>query len=238
MVSALAFGVLSAGILGACGLIEITAKDGSGSAETVVYDFDSFDQVDIGNGFEADITIVDGPPSVEITMDDNLVEDLEVKVDGDELIIGMKNGMYDFKVVPEAVISMPSITKLDASGATDTTLVGLAETDFEVEVSGASRVTIEGTADRLVVDTSGASFLEIEGSANEVRIDASGASKIDLSDLAADTASIDLSGSSSVELDQIARVTGEASGASSVEVESQDAVVTVNTSGSASVDQG
>lgn len=234
---AIPFGLLAAGSLAACGQIDIDFDvDGSGTSETISYDFDSFDEVDIGSAFEAEITIEPGTPSVEITMDDNLFEHLDVSVNNGRLKIEMDDGMYDTKVDPRVVISMPAITELDVSGATDTKLTGLDEETFTMDISGAANAKVDGSAARLTIDASGASSLEFDGSSDEIRLDASGASSVDLGDVPAETVEVDLSGASSTELGDVSEVSGEVSGAASLDVP-DGANVSVSTSGAGSIDR-
>lgn len=234
---AIPFGILAAGSLAACGQINIDFDvDGSGTSETVSYDFDSFDEVDIGSAFETEITIESGAPSVEITMDDNLFEHLDVTVDNGRLKIEMDDGMYDTKVDPKVIISMPAITELDVSGATETTLTGLDEAAFNLDISGAANAKVDGTAALLTIDASGASSLEFDGSSDEIQLDASGASSVDLDDVPAKSVEVDLSGASSTELGDVSEVSGEVSGAASLEVP-DEANVSVSTSGAGSVDR-
>ena len=54
----------------ACNVSFSFDEDGSGVPQTVTYEFDSFDEVDVDGVFDAEITVVDGPPTVEITVDD------------------------------------------------------------------------------------------------------------------------------------------------------------------------
>ncbi len=233
----ISLGILAAGSLAACGAIDIAFDvDGSGDSQTETYAFDSFDKVNIGSTFESTITIQSGEPSVEITMDDNFFEHVDVDVSNGELRIRMDAGNYDHNVDPRVVITMPSLVELDLSGATETELSGLDEDEFDVEISGASSLTFEGSADKLTIDSSGSSNIEADGSAKEIRLNISGASDVDLDDVTADTADVDLSGASSAEFGEISSVTGELSGAASLEVP-DGTNVSVSTSGASSVER-
>lgn len=230
-------GIVAAGSLAACGAIDIAFDvDGSGDSQTETYAFDSFDKVDIGSAFESTITIQSGDPSVEVKMDDNFFEHLDIDVSNGELRIRMEDGSYDHNVDPEVTITMPSIVALEVSGATKTELSGLDENDFELEMSGAATLDIDGSADNLTIDNSGASSFEMDGSAKVLNLDASGAASVDLDNVAADQAEVDLSGASSAELGEISSVTGELSGAASLEVP-DSANVSVSTSGASSVER-
>jgi hypothetical protein len=219
----------------ACNLSFSFDEEGSGVAETVTYDFESFDEVDVGGVFETSITVVDGPPTVEITVDDNLVDRLDVSVDGGELKIETNGGM-DFGVDPTVVITMPELTELDVEGAASVFVTGAKTTSLAVDLSGATDVDIELDVTSLDIDGSGASSITAKGTATELTMDLSGASSADLSGVAIETVSLDLSGSSDAIFGETAEVSGDLSGAATIEVP-EETSVSVESSGGASVER-
>ncbi len=229
-------------VLGACAVAALTACgaivgiDGSGVAETTSYEFDSFDEVDVSNAFEVEITIVDGPPSVEVTVDDNLVEHLDVDVDSGRLEIGWRRGTFDPDVQPFAAVTMPSLTALELSGASSATVEGAEGASLRLELSGASSVAVDGDVERLDVDGSGASALTYRGRADDVTLDLSGASKADLLDTTTQRVTVDLSGASSADVGVAGRVDGDLSGASTLRVP-DNADLSVDTSGASSIER-
>ncbi len=208
--------------------------DGSGTAQTSTYDFDDFTEVDISSAFEATITVVDGPPTIEVTLDDNLFEYLEVGIDDGELEIKMSRGNIDYDVVPTAIITLPALTEVDVSGASQVTIEGAEGDELTLDVSGASEVTVEAEVASLDLDSSGASSIAYEGTADAVEADISGASSVSFADASVRAADVDLNGASHTVFGSVDRVTGEANGASSVEVP-ESANVSVETSGASSV---
>lgn len=220
----------------ACNVSFSLGAEGSGIPETVTYDVESFDEVDLSNSFNGEITVVEGPPSVEVTVDDNLVEKLRVEVDGDELNVDIKGNSIDFGVVPTVIISMPNITELDLSGGSSAVVTGVDTPSFKVDLSGGSDAEVDGAVENLVIDGSGGASLIFNGSADRAVLDLSGAASADLSDAVVESASVDLSGASDVLFETIDEVTGDLSGAATVRVPN-GTNVTVDTSGGASVDR-
>ena len=220
----------------ACGLSFALGTDGSGVPETVTYEFDDFDEVDISSTFEAQITIADGPPTIEVTVDDNLIEKLEVEVDDDELNVGFDGwDNIDTNVDPVVVITMPALAELDLSGASFAEVDGVGSSALSVNLSGASDATIDGSVDTLKVDGSGASHISFDGSADELTVELSGASSADLTSAEVGIATVDLSGSSNADFASLDELRGEMSGASTSAVPS-GTTVSVSTSGASSVD--
>jgi hypothetical protein len=210
--------------------------DGSGVSETTSFDLAEFDEIHIGSAFNAEITVVDGPQSVEVTLDDNLFVYLIAEVEGDRLTVKMDRGNIDYEVDPTVVITVSELTELHVSGASDVDASGVAGDRLGLEVSGASEVAVEADVAELTIDSSGASNVDIEGAADTVDIEASGASSVNLAGIEMTTAAVDVSGASNVGLDGAERVTGEASGASTIVV-GDDAAVSVSTSGASSVER-
>ncbi len=222
--------------ISACDVTIGPGEDGSGVAETVVYEFDDFDQISVGGAFEADITVGDGPTSIEVTVDDNLVDDLDVEVDDGRLEIGWKQNINP-DVQPTVAISVPNLTAVDISGATEATIVGVDAEVFSLDGSGASDIEAGGDFGQLELDLSGASNLELDGTVDEMTADFSGASSADLTEVEAGGVALDLSGASSVQFESVGPVSGEISGASELTV--PDGVpLEVETSGASSIKRG
>lgn len=232
----LGFGGLLAIGATACNANFVFDVDGSGVAETTTYDFESFDEIDISSAFQADITIADGPPTVEVTVDDNLVDRLEVKVEDGELEIGMKSGRTSFGVQPTVVITVPELTELELSGATQAIVSSVDTSDLKIDLSGASDALVKGDVTNLIVDGSGASEFRLDGSADALSLDLSGAGSADFTDSPIGSVSIDLSGGSEAEFSEVDEVDGDLSGASTVIVP-EETNVNVSASGSSDVER-
>lgn len=169
--------------------------EGSGIPETTTIDTGEFDEIQVTGIFEVAVTIKKGPPSVVVTVDDNLVDDLDLRVTGDHLRVGFERGSYQPQVTPTAVITVAGLN--------------------DIEVSGASQLTATGlTGERLTIKVSGVSNFIGSGNVAAISIDASGASHVDLSDFTASSADVDASGASSIEIGGADTLSGELSGAS------------------------
>lgn len=218
----------------ACG--PVFAVEGSGVPETTTIAVDRFDDIDVTGTFDVEIAVAAGPSTVEVTVDDNLVEHLDVEVDGTTLSIGFERGDYDPRVSPRAIVSVPELSGLEVSGASSASVTGVDTDRFTLNISGASLAVVEGTMTHLAVAASGASSAIIEGAvADDVELDASGASYVDLTGATADEVAVDLSGASSASVGPVATIGGVLSGASNLEA-SPESDVSVRTSGASHVD--
>ena len=104
-------------------------------------------------------------------------------------------------------------------------------------LSGASKASgsIEMADGRF--DLSGASSLELEGSANDIDIEASGASHVQLSNFSIVNVEINLSGASDATINARGRLEGDLSGASKLSYMGNPTLGNISTSGSSTISQ-
>jgi hypothetical protein len=210
---------------------------GSGRTTTQDYDFSDFTRVQIGSAFEANVTQGEAY-KVAVTVDDNLVQYLDVRVDGDTLVIGLKPvvslGFRNMSL--RAAVTMPDVEGLDLSGATRTRVTGFSnDRRVDVEISGASQLTGDLTSGEMRIEASGASRGELTGTTGPLDANASGASTLRLQGLASTDTRVDASGASTIVVNPSGRLTGSASGASTVRYTGLPTTVLVDTSGASSV---
>jgi hypothetical protein len=168
--------------VGGCGTIGGETISGSGRLEATSYDFADFTEVDVSSAFDVDVTNAD-TFAVEVTVDDNIVENLDVRLDGETLRIGLKGPDSYRDVTLDAAIAMPALNRLKLSGASKAGLASFKSTDaMTIDLSGASAVTCSDVA-------SGSATFKLQG-----------ASKMDCSDLQTANVSIDLQGASNLGL--------------------------------------
>ena len=226
----------------ACSLPELpsisqVSLTGSGNVvarEEAIFDFD---KVDISHSFVVDIKQGEAF-SVIIRVDDNLVEQLQVEKFGSTLKIGLKPGISIVRnATLEAEVTMPKLTGLDLSGASNATISGFKSTkNLTVDLSGASSLRGDIGAGDISINLSGSSNANMTGSGGNLTLDASGSSDVDLSDFPVTDAKIDTSGASTVTVNASGRLDVEASGASDVYYLGEPSMGTIETSGASSVE--
>ena len=180
------------------------------------FDLRDFDQLEIGNAF--DITVrQSGRFSIFVRGDRRDIQDLDVYVDrSGKLVMKYRNWRlrrYDMDVD----ITMPVLTGVDFSGATNSTISGFGTTrNLDVELSGASKSVMDGDWERVTVDISGASNLTLHGQGLSLGGDLSGASRLDAFNYPVDNADLDLSGASTARVLAGKTLRVSASGASTL----------------------
>lgn len=210
---------------------------GSGTFDTEKKDFTDFTIVEVGWGFEVEISQSDSY-SINITADDNMFDHIEVSQTGDTLTIGLKWGYGYQSVTLRAEITMPELYELKFSGGTHGTVEGFTSShEFAVDLSGGSRLSGDFTTsgDARFTLSGGSHLIGLDGAANDLRVSASGGSGLELSDFSVHDASVNLSGGSSATVNLDGRLDGDLSGGSHLKYVGNPTTVDVNTSGGSTV---
>ncbi len=169
-------GVLAVAALALACDAEVKPVRGSGTAKTEARSVGAFTGVEVAGAVHVAIT-VGRPASVSVTADDNLVDRVTTRVDGERLRIATA-GSYSPKVAMTVAITTPSLVTLALSGATSADVRGLAGDPLAVALAGASKATLAGTARQVSIDVGGASQLDAEQLvAGDATVAASGASR-------------------------------------------------------------
>jgi len=192
-----------------------SGEEGSGDLVIEHRAVADFTAIHISGALRTEVSL--GPVDIEVEFDDNLLEKLSTTVSGGELTVSCRDCDQSSNAIIR--VTTPDIDR--------------------IEVSGASRVTAEDvTGERLVIEVSGASRLEIDGSVRVLEIGGSGASRIDGERLAAERLEINLSGASRVDVEVTDRAEGNLSGASRLALTGdENPVVAIDVSGGSAVDR-
>jgi serine/threonine-protein kinase len=223
-------------MLAGCEVVRSATIEGSGNVVTQEKDFTEFDKVDVTDFFKVNIRQGDSF-RVVVRLDDNLVQYLRVVKQGRTLKIGMAPGLRFFmSATREAEVTLPELTGLSLSGASQGTITGFSSTEaLDVELSGASHLLGNIDAGDTRFDVSGASQVNLSGSARDVIIDASGASQVKLADFPVEDATVDASGATKVTVNPSGRLDADASGASRVHYLGDPTLGNIDTSGASDV---
>lgn len=188
---------------------------GTGKLVTEEKPFSDFTIVDVEDGFEVKIT-QSSSFSVSITADDNVIDDIQVSKRGETLNIGLAPDLYG-SLTLRAEITMPDLYELQFSGGTHGTARGFS------------------SSHSLVLDLSGGSRIELEGAANDLFIDASGGSHLALSDFSVNDANVELSGGSDATINLDGRLDYDLSGGSRLYYIGEPTLGDIETSGGSTV---
>lgn len=164
----------------------------------------------------ADISYSAGECALSVTTAQNVLDKLDVRVDGDVLVVGLKPGVARLKNIKtfDVVLSSPELRSvgidgaasfkagtgvlssedfyIEVNGAGDISLASLRAADVGIEINGAGNVTVAGVdCTDIDIEINGASSCTVSGKAESAAAEINGAGDIDLSGL--DTRELDSS---------------------------------------------
>lgn len=178
-------------LLGGCHLPGIR---GNGHIKTEERPITAFTNVEASGAFE--IAWENGPPSLRITTDGNLLPYIENEVSGDTLRLSTREHVWPTHGIKVA-ISSPTRTAAKIRGAVKLTVKQVSGPIFALESKGASEVTLDGSVDRLLADMTGASQLVADNlQAKTAEISTTGAGDADVA--VSDTLKVVITGAGKV----------------------------------------
>jgi len=132
---------------------------GNGHIKTDERPVSAFANIDLRGAFT--IEWQSGPPSLRITTDENLLRYINSNVSGETLHLRTREQIRPSHAADgvHVVISSPTRAGARTTGAVKLDAKQLSGPQFAIESRGASRVSLEGNIDELLVDMTGASEL-------------------------------------------------------------------------------
>ncbi len=223
-------------LLVSCNLITGEQVRGSGNVITEERTVSGFTGLDISGAIRVELW-QDSVYSVKVEADDNLQEYVEVTMEGSKLRIKNK---YNSNISPSKRIVVhvyaPSLSSFDVSGASSikgNTII-TSEKEVDLDLSGASSISLEVKAPKIDIDLSGASNVTLQGETRDLSIEGSGSIDVEALDLLAENVRVDISGASSVKTYASVKLDAELSGASKIRYKG-NAVLNSRTSGASSI---
>ena len=187
---------------------------GSGDFESEERKIDKFTAIEASRAFMINVR-VGAEQSVMINADDNLLKYIITKVRGGKLIIDSKRELNSRKDIV-INITVEELNSFEASGASDILIEGIDNEKFEISLSGACDIKLQGNTDKLYIDLSGAGNVQARDLiAKDVRIGISGAA--DATVYASESLDAEVSGVGSVDYyGNPEKVSSEVSGVGSI----------------------
>ncbi len=174
-----------------------------------------FERLEMGEGLH--VTVLQGAAySVHVRGDRRNINDLDVRKTGATLKVTFHDfGNRDHTTY--VTITMPELIGVNFSGASNSTIRGFKEaSSFDLTLSGASVSQLDMEAVRTDFNLSGASRLTVSGRADKMVAKVSGASEIHTYNLNTMNADVDASGASKIKVFASATLNAVANGASEI----------------------
>lgn len=151
---------------------------GSGHVVTDTRPVTDFSEIEADGGFR--IEWKDGPPSLTITTDDNLLQYITNENVDHRLRLHSRGNLWPSHHI-NVVISSTTRSGAKLTGAAQLTANQLSGPSFAIESTGAAKVHLDGKVDDLITDMTGASKLEADSlQTRTAEISSTGASKADV----------------------------------------------------------
>jgi hypothetical protein len=209
---------------------------GNGNIKSETRQTGHFNSVDVSNNINLHIR-QDSGWSVRVETDENLMEFIQVSESNGLLTVEVRD---HFNLDPskniDVFVSAPKFMGLTASGASEIMSDARIEsTDaMDIDITGASEITLEIKAPRIKAGLSGASKATFRGESKDVSFHGSGASEFRCFELMAENSDVNVSGASNADVFASVNLKAEASGASNIRYKGKPSVSS-NTSGAGNV---
>lgn len=192
---------MGAGVLALAVLVALAGcVQGSGNVVTETRDVSGFQEVELKGIGRLEIT-QGKTTELTVTADDNLMQYIDTEVEGDTLVIWVRNkNLPFFTVNPSETIvyelTVPTLERASLSGSGDIVVDGLETDELTVEISGSG--DLEATdllADSFTYRLSGSGRATLAGKVERQDVEISGSGRLEAEDLRSAEASIEISGS-------------------------------------------
>ncbi|MBS1621922.1 MAG: DUF2807 domain-containing protein [Bacteroidetes bacterium] len=195
-----------------------------------------FNNLDVGGNFDVYVR-QDSVSSVKIETDENLMQYIVVRTEGNTLKIYPRD---NYNLRPTGAIKIyvtaPSFSDFEISGSCDlyseNKIAGKDE--ISLDLSGSCDAKMELNAPKVSADISGSGSVTLKGETKELKVDGSGSSHFKCFELMAENVEVDITGSGNAEVFASVKLDVEVSGSGSVKYKG-NATVNQKVLGSGSV---
>ncbi len=148
----------------------------------------SFSEIKVGEAIN--LYLIQGSSEkIRVEADEDEIDDVETRVSGGTLKIGMKPGNYRHSV--KVYVTYRKIDGITATSASNVYSEGTVRSDqLEIAVSSAASAELEVEAELLSISASSSGDVEISGTANQAQVKVSSAGEVDAYDLVVDEMSV------------------------------------------------
>jgi hypothetical protein len=208
---------------------------GSGKQITTDRQLSSFSKIDLSGAYKL-ILKQDSVSSLRIVADDNIQDEISTVVSNKELKIKLKGKAYCDPGPITIYASVAQLSAISASGSVEINSEGQLKTgNFNLDLSGASKVNLNLIADVVRTKGSGSTELNLTGQATEHNVDLSGSGNLTAFDFVSGKYNIETSGASHCQINVLNELNVRTSGSGDIEYKGNPKVVNNSQSGSSSI---
>jgi len=193
-------------------------------AETRTIELPAFTALDISSGIDAVVTVGGVQSIVVEAKDSRLLDDLQLKVEGNTLKAYYDWSFFDIfsfgdRDQIKLTISVPALKKIEASAGSDVVASGVTGDTLEFGSSSGADLSLSGVAGKLIeLDASSGAGIKIQGTCEDGKANASSGSDLDAEDLLCATMDANSSSGSDLEVYASKSIKANASSGSDLSV--------------------
>jgi len=188
--------------LGACG--HSNGAETAGPTIQRDYQVATFDKIEVAGPFDVTVT-TGGKPSVHASGPSNLIDKMEVKVEGGVLKIRpeKRNSMFNWNFgshgSAKVAVSVPMLSEAAIAGSGGIAIDKVTGANFKGEIAGSGDLRLAAVdAGAVELSIAGSGGVTVAGKAKSVTYEIAGSGDIDAKGLVAETARVSIAGSGSV----------------------------------------
>jgi len=209
-------------------------KKGSGNQTTETRKVEKFSKIDISGDYLVNIK-QDTASTLSITADDNLMEYIKADVSDDKLTVHSSQSICNSGQFV-LNITVRDLSAIKTSGAVDITSKGKITTkDLGLILSGATKVTLDLSADNVNTQASGLTDINLTGQASSHNVELTGSGQLNALDFVVAKYRIETRGASHCKINVLNQLDVNSSGASDVEYRGNPSNINNNKSGASTL---
>lgn len=214
-----------------------TQMNGSGNIVSEDRNIGNFTGIEAGGAFEVELRNGE-VVKVRVEADDNLINLIETKVDGNILKITSKSGRRLNNGYFKVFITAPEINYIYMSGAASVIIKDILKNKEKIKLQASGAASIKGELESPEVETeaSGAATINISGRTQKYIAESSGSATTKSSQLLSETTTASSSGAANLHVFSSVSLKANASGASEIRYKGGGSTV-IKTSGAASCEK-
>jgi hypothetical protein len=223
--------MLLVGLL-AVSLVSCTSTSGSGDIITSNRNTGDFTRLSAAGGFEVEVK-TGSACKVVVEADDNLIEDVETRVEGGTLKIRMRDRLNVRNAHLKVFVTAPMLSDIQSSASADINVIGSLSADRTMVVKASSGSSIHADLDAPGVDADASSGAELDltGRTRDLQAQASSGATINADELLSESTVAETSSGASVDVHASVKLNAKASSGGTVKYRGPASVVKKESSG-------
>ena len=197
----------------------------------------NFDGVESAGAFDVVINNAPQDGKIELEGESNILENIEVEVQGTTLVIKNKKGInLNFRKPVRVTLNAQNLNSIGLSGSGNITARGIQKTnDFSVALSGSGDIETGISAQNTTAAISGSGNIKLSGTSNKLKIGISGSGDVNAFGLKTTDTEIGVSGSGDVEITCTGSLSGAVAGSGDIFYKGNPSKINVKSAGSGDV---